>query len=225
MDAATRYAQELSKTMYDPLPYEKERELLVAFNKGEKQSTAIRNELVLHNLRFVVSVARGFGVTDNRVDTMDLIQEGNYGLVFSIPKYDIRRECRLCSYSLHWIKFFVRTLVSTRDFKNTVLCEEYPEILDEVDDAYHPAKHDLETFLRGYMTPAEAYVLVQHLCTYDSNDKNKTKNLEEIAVELRCTAMNVLCLRNTGLEKLNGVRDQFEAFIQETDHKNAKLQL
>jgi RNA polymerase sigma factor (sigma-70 family) len=215
--AAEQYALELSKPQYNPLPYEVERDYLVRFKVGELK---LRDELILHNLRFVASIAKEFGVTDHRVDPLDLIQEGNYGLIYSIPRFDVTRTCRLCSYALHWIKFFIRTLVVSKDFKFTVLQEEYPDVAEEVQDIYHPAKKDLEEFLRERMTPSEAYILIQHFCTFD---KHKVKNLEEIAVELRCTAMNVLWLRRTGLEKLQAAKEEFFAFIQEEDRKDASV--
>jgi len=212
LNAAELYTRELAKHIYDPLPYNIEREHLVKYQETHDES--IRNVLVRTNLRFVVSVVKGFGVAGERVEAMDLIQEGNYGLIYSVPRYKIVNNCRLCSYSLHWIKFFARALVQTKDFHNTTAVDEVefrdnPDLVSESVLA-ETAQKDLEQFLRQYMEPKEAYVLIQNFCTFDG--AKKPKNLEEVAIELRCTAMNVLWLRKTGLEKLQKHRDEFEEF-------------
>lgn len=195
MDTAVQYARELASPCYKPLPYEVERELLIKYSQGDHSVT---NRLVCSNLRFVAAVARGFSVPDNRADLMDLIQEGNYGLIYSIPRFKIIHDCRLCSYALHWIKFYIRTLVLSNEFKVSVLADEYPEVIGEMKTASEVAREDLHKFLQQFMSKQEAYVL---MLNFYGNGEGPL-NLEEISVRMRCTAMNVLYLRKSGLAKL-----------------------
>ena len=61
--------------------------------------------LVNANLRLVVSIALEF--RGSRTDVLDLIQEGNLGLVHAVKKYDPHRSARLGSYAAWWIRAYV----------------------------------------------------------------------------------------------------------------------
>jgi len=77
---------------------EEEIELQRQIEEGERA----RLELVVANLRLVVSVARryvGHGLT-----LEDLIQEGNFGLLRAVEKFDYRRGFRFCTYATWWIR-------------------------------------------------------------------------------------------------------------------------
>jgi len=70
-----------------------------------------RRRLIEANLRLVVHIARryrGFGV-----DIMDLVQEGNLGLIHAVEKYDHRKGCRFSTYATWWIRQYItRALAS-----------------------------------------------------------------------------------------------------------------
>lgn len=70
-----------------------------------------RRQLIEANLRLVVHIAqryRGYGV-----DVMDLVQEGNLGLMHAVEKYDHHKGCRFSTYATWWIRQYVtRALVS-----------------------------------------------------------------------------------------------------------------
>jgi len=59
-------------------------------------------ELVNHNLRLVYGIAIKY--TNRGVDILDLIQEGNLGLMKAISKFDVERETMLSTYAVYWIK-------------------------------------------------------------------------------------------------------------------------
>ena len=77
-----------------------ERELARRYR--EEQDLDAARQLVYSHLRYVVSVARGF--SGYGLPLVDLIQEGSVGLMKAVKRYDYRRDVRLVSFAVHWIK-------------------------------------------------------------------------------------------------------------------------
>lgn len=74
----------------------------LAVRYWEEQDLQAARELVMSHLRFVVKVARkyaGYGLNQ-----LDLIQEGNIGLMKAVKRFDPYRGIRLVSFAIHWIK-------------------------------------------------------------------------------------------------------------------------
>ena len=89
------------------LSAEQERELAVQFHNNDDLQAAQR--LIMSNLRFVVSIARGYmgyGLAFN-----DLVQEGNIGLMKAVKRFSPDHEVRLISYAVHWIKAEIHEFV------------------------------------------------------------------------------------------------------------------
>ncbi len=82
------------------LAVEEERELAVRLR--EQNDLLAARQLVLHNLRFVIQVARGY--TGYGLPLEDLIQEGNVGLMKAIKRFDPEIGVRLVSFAVHWIR-------------------------------------------------------------------------------------------------------------------------
>lgn len=82
-----------------PLSPEEERELARRMREGD---IAARNRLVLAHLRLVVSIAREYG--DTGLDLLDLIQEGNLGLLEAAARFDPERGFRFSTYARWWIR-------------------------------------------------------------------------------------------------------------------------
>ncbi len=65
-----------------------------------------KQEMIQRNLRLVVSVARNF---DNQgLPLLDIIEEGNLGLMRAVERFDPGMECRFSTYAVHWIKQAIR---------------------------------------------------------------------------------------------------------------------
>jgi RNA polymerase primary sigma factor len=92
------------------LSAEEERELSSRVFKGDEEA---RRSLIEANLRLVVKIARGFVTPD--MPLLDLIQEGNVGLIKAAEKYDGTRNVRFSTYASWWIKQAItRALVNSR---------------------------------------------------------------------------------------------------------------
>jgi RNA polymerase primary sigma factor len=92
------------------LSSEEEQDLSKRIQQGD---IAARNKLVNANLRLAVRIARLYMAPD--VSLMDLIQEGNMGLMRAAEKYDYAKNVRFYAYASWWIRQFItRYLVSKR---------------------------------------------------------------------------------------------------------------
>jgi RNA polymerase sigma-32 factor len=92
---------------YPLLSAAEERELARRWYEGHDLEAARR--LVVSNLRFVVRIAneyRGYGLRP-----MDLIQEGNLGLMIAVKRFDPNRETRLISYAVFWIRAYILSYI------------------------------------------------------------------------------------------------------------------
>lgn len=100
-DAFFHYLKEISK--YKVLSYEQEQALTKAL--AETGDLEVAKKLVLHNLRLVVKIAMDYRSTYSNV--MDLIQEGNIGLMKAVSKYDASKGAKLSYYASWWIKSYI----------------------------------------------------------------------------------------------------------------------
>ncbi|MFT5260570.1 MAG: RNA polymerase sigma-32 factor [Saprospiraceae bacterium] len=82
------------------LSAEQERDLAIRFRDNDDVDAA--RDMVMSHLRDVVKVARGF--MGYGLPLIDLIQEGNIGLMKAVKRYDPEHGVRLVSYAVHWIK-------------------------------------------------------------------------------------------------------------------------
>lgn len=96
-----RYLLEIRK--YPPLEAEEEKELALRYREDGDQEAAYR--LITANLRLVVKIAMLY----NRVyaNAMDLVQEGNIGLVEAVKRFDPFKGARLPTYATWWIKAYI----------------------------------------------------------------------------------------------------------------------
>src|SRR6266702_3676418 len=84
---------------FDRLTQTEEIELAQQAANGDEQA---RRKLVESNLRLVIAIAHRY--TGTSVPLLDLIQEGNLGLMRAAEKFDYRRGCRFGTYATFWIR-------------------------------------------------------------------------------------------------------------------------
>ena len=99
LDIVRLYINELTAPI---LSAEEEKELLIKIKSGDMQA---RDKLIESNLKLVISVAKKF--QGRGMAFLDLIQEGNIGLMNSIDKFDIDRGVRFSTYAVYQIKVSV----------------------------------------------------------------------------------------------------------------------
>ncbi|MBN2145462.1 MAG: RNA polymerase sigma factor RpoD/SigA [Candidatus Aureabacteria bacterium] len=82
-----------------PLTSEEEYALAKRIQKGDEKARA---EMIRSNLRLVVSIARKY--CNMGLSFLDLIEEGNIGLIKASEKYNLKHDCRFATYAAWWIK-------------------------------------------------------------------------------------------------------------------------
>jgi len=81
------------------ISFEEEKNYAVRIAQGDPEA---RKKLIEANLRLVVKIARKY--TNQGISILDLIEEGNIGLIRAVEKFDPARECRFSTYATWWIK-------------------------------------------------------------------------------------------------------------------------
>jgi RNA polymerase sigma-32 factor len=91
---------------YSLLTAPEERKLARRLNRGD---TDAGHRMVMANLRFVVKVAHEYH--SYGIPLLDLIQEGNMGLMKAVQKFDPRKKIRLISYAVWWIRAYIQNYI------------------------------------------------------------------------------------------------------------------
>jgi len=130
--ALNAYLREINRIAL--LTPEEERALALRIQRGDLEA---REHMIKANLRLVVSIAKNY--SRRGLTLMDLIEEGNIGLMRAVEKFDPAEETRFSTYATWWIKQGIR-----RALVNTVKTVRIPSYLVEVISRLRQKKGQLE---------------------------------------------------------------------------------
>jgi len=113
------------------LTFEDELELSKQIQSG---NTEALHKLVNSNLRLVAKIAGLYNLPD--IPVLDIIQEGNMGLIHAAGKFDYKKNVRFCTYASWWIRQFISRFISKKR-RIVRLPQRKEDALRKIQHAYH----------------------------------------------------------------------------------------
>ena len=153
------------------LSQDEEKELFIKYTVAldDTQKDILRNEIVLHNLKFVVYIANKY--TNSGMPLDELIQEGNCGLLKAIDKFDYTKGFKFSTYAHWWITQSIRRYID-----NNRSCIRRPVHKSELSSKIYYASNELSQILEREPTleeiAAKTNIAMNDLIDLAS-DKNK----------------------------------------------------
>lgn len=141
-DPVKMYLQEIDKPI---LTKEQERELAFKIREGDESA---KNLFIERNLKLVVSIAKKYTISG--ISLLDLIQEGNIGLIKAVDRFDVTKGYKFSTYATWWIKQAIQRGIADKG-RNIRL----PNYLHERMRKYNEAKKILSNTLNREPTPEE----------------------------------------------------------------------
>lgn len=141
-DLVSLYLKDIRK--YNILTKEEEQSLLRKAKSGDGEA---KQKLILSNLRLVVNIAKSY--TNKGLGFIDLISEGNFGLIHAIDKFDPDKGYRFSTYAVWWIKQAVTKAIISKGREIRIPSYKH-DILNKVNK-----------FIMGHITKNSSYPSIE----------------------------------------------------------------
>ena len=172
------YTKEVSK--YKNLNAEEEQELAKKAKEGNEEA---KKELIKANLKLVVTIAKKV-IHSSKLPMIDLIQEGNIGLIIAADKFNWKFGYRFATYASWWIKQAMFKAISEQSH-----CVKIPVYIQETLSKYSKIKSEMEK---------------EGLCNIKSEDVAKRMNVEPQKINNFLNAYKKTLSLEGGFEITNG---------------------
>lgn len=168
------------------LSHEEQKELAAKAQKGDLQA---RNKLVNANLRFVVNTAKAY--QNHGLELIDLISEGNIGLIQAISKFDTKKDIHFITYAVWWIRQSILKAISEtgrairlpQHKTNAVAQFEKAKQVYEVSDEEQNVRALAEKLGMSDAMIKELMLLTQEMASLDAVSEGTDKGLGEILAD------------------------------------------
>ena len=172
-DATDMYLGEIGRA--DLLTADEEKALARRVQDGDMQARA---EMIEANLRLVVKIARRY--LNRGLPLLDLIEEGNLGLIRAVEKFDPKKGFRFSTYATWWIRQAVE-----RGLMNQAKTIRLPIHIAKELNSYLRAQRELSQKLDAEPTPDDVAALLE-------KPVEDVRQLMEMAENIACTEISVL---------------------------------
>lgn len=172
------YLREISS--YPQLTFEQEKELAQLIEKGDCEA---KKKLIQANLKLVVTVARK-AIHMSALPVIDLIQEGNMGLMIAAEKYNYRLGYRFSTYAAWWVKQAMFKAISEQSH-----CMKIPVYIQETLSKFSKVKSQMEQEVNA---------------SVKTEDVAKKMNIAPDKIEMFLSAYTKTISIENGLEKNDG---------------------
>lgn len=172
------YLREISS--YQQLTFEQEKELAQLIEKGDCEA---KKKLIQANLKLVVTVARK-AIHMSALPVIDLIQEGNMGLMIAAEKYNYRLGYRFSTYAAWWVKQAMFKAISEQSH-----CMKIPVYIQETLSKFSKVKSQMEQEVNA---------------SVKTEDVAKKMNIAPDKIEMFLSAYTKTISIENGLEKNDG---------------------
>jgi len=168
------------------LTAQEEKELARKVQAGDQKA---RERMIKANLRLVVSIAKNY--VDRGLSLLDLIEEGNLGLLKAVERFDPNEECRFSTYATWWIKQSIK-----RALIDTVKTVRIPSYMVEIISKWKNVSADLSIKLGRppffHEVAQEMKIPPQHLGIIKTALRASSSSSQTISIENMWTLSEIL---------------------------------
>ncbi|MDD7607466.1 MAG: RNA polymerase sigma factor RpoD/SigA [Candidatus Enterosoma sp.] len=170
-DALTMYLRDISA--YPVLTYQEQSELAKKTKEGDLNA---RDKLIKSNLRLVVSLAKKY--VGCGIDYLELIQEGNVGLLKAVDKFDYSKGFRFSTYATFWIR---QAIISAINEKYRLIKLPH-EVLDKISKIVK-AENELKITLGREPTSEEISKKLNNIVSPERVEELKIVNMKPVSLD------------------------------------------